>query len=250
MFLSIFPIFNYLERIAVLFCMEILQNYIWDQNQRPVNEDAMGFRIYEKGKKVCSIAVVCDGIAGLSRGEFASSYLTRELLNSMDFFVQKAVFRKNYIRKYFFHQIYCCDQKIKKYSRIHHITMGTTMSMLIIVGNNAYLFQLGDSSIYGGIRSLKKLSAVHSKNDCLRRAVGVGKYENPFFKTIKIRHNDCFLLCSDGFDRKNRDNLNHLFLRENTEAEIKKRLLDLCVYGKNRGETDNITAIFLKVLRY
>lgn len=225
--------------------MRILENYIWEQNERPVNEDAMGLKIFQKGKSFCSIAIVCDGIGGLLKGEEASSFLVRELLDAMDSFMSKGIFRKKYIKNYFFRVINLCDKKIKNYSKENQIFMGTTLSMVITIGRKAYLFHLGDSSIYGGSGELKKLTVVHSENHRLTKAIGVGKYHNPFFRTIKLGKNYHFLICSDGFDGRTKGIINHLLSKNNTETEIRKRLQDISEYAKTKGEKDNISAIFL-----
>ena len=46
--------------------MEFIYNYIWEKNSRTKNEDALSLLHVIKEKREYLLAVVCDGIGGLS----------------------------------------------------------------------------------------------------------------------------------------------------------------------------------------
>lgn len=142
--------------------------------------------------------------------------------------------------------------------------MGTTISAMMSVGNNAVTAQVGDSRIYqvrGG--SVEQLTEDHTliawqlkqgliteeeskrskHRNVITRAVGNRDYVQVDTGVIGMELGDQFLLCSDGL---------HGYLRLNEIPEITdsggreavRRFIDL---ANKRGGKDNITAVLVEV---
>ena len=60
--------------------MEFISGYLWKKGAGDVNEDSLTIQQIRCQRKICLMAVLCDGIGGLKNGEFASGYVTEELV--------------------------------------------------------------------------------------------------------------------------------------------------------------------------
>jgi len=147
--------------------------------------------------------------------------------------------------------------------------MGTTLVSCMIIGDKAYIANIGDSRLYlasdGEIRQIThdhsyvqylvdmgKLTleeAKHSRNrNLITRAVGTEKAVECDLFTHNVKSGECFVLCSDGLT-------NHVEPFEicDTVAEIKdsgdvqsacESLID---QANKRGGLDNITVVVLSI---
>ncbi|NJK88920.1 MAG: cyclic nucleotide-binding domain-containing protein [Myxococcales bacterium] len=144
--------------------------------------------------------------------------------------------------------------------------MGTTLSMLLIVGRKAFMAHVGDSRIYL-LRSgfLHQLSEDHSYlweqvkkgvlsieeakrspySNVITRAVGITETVQVDTLVLDVLPNDRFLACSDGLHGYLRDEQELVRHLEVPEVEgVADRLVDL---ANERGGKDNITAVVLQV---
>lgn len=220
-------------------CMEIVTSYLWEKNGRRENEDAIGLRQYSYKKESCGIAIVCDGIGGLSEGETASSFVVNDMLEAMERLVRKGKKKHKYIRNYFFRQIYMAHRKLIHYGKEQNIRLGTTLCMVVWMKKTAYLFYVGDSNAYVGKKELRRYTKQHSsvKNQ-LKRAVGVGEYKTPSFRQFRLKNRMKVLLCTDGYDRRAGNRVMYV----NSEKEV-RQLYELVLA---RGEMDNVSCIYLE----
>ncbi len=144
--------------------------------------------------------------------------------------------------------------------------MGTTVSALAIVGNWAYIAQVGDSRVYHyrpGV-GLEQITLDHSlveeqvrigvltpdeaRNHTLKnlitRAVGIRKNVDVDLFVQELQKDDILFLCSDGLTNMVDDTIIAEELGGNTPEEALQHLLDAALEA---GGIDNITAIVLKV---
>lgn len=207
------------------------------------------------------IAAVCDGMGGLAQGEYASGHVTKCLqewfYESLLRAIQK---RKPYwvIRRSLDRLVYHLQEQMMQYGRQEKISLGTTMTVLVIYGRTCLIWHLGDSRVYriGAVgRTGKKTAAVcmtrdHAKGQhVLTKCVGSFCYERPDFQIGSIRNGQALLLCSDGFrhcvtGQELADVLRPGEIQE--EAQIVRRLQEVGKVCMKRGECDNMSAIYIK----
>ena len=233
--------------------MEYFCNFIWEKGFREKNEDSLGIRQLSKNGRTYLLAVICDGIGGLSQGENASSYVVSSMLETF----QKIVKRNDRIssrkiKNLYCRQIYCCHRGVLKYGQKEGIELGTTLTMLFVTEKKGYFFHVGDSAFFKGHRKLKRCSVVHhSKEGALVQAVGKGKNHKPQFGMFRVCSNQVYLLASDGFYRrcaKEICNKQWILKVMCDEKKIGELLIDTKNKVQELGEKDNISAICIRTV--
>lgn len=174
------------------------------------------------------LAVVCDGMGGLAKGEVASAALIKAF--SMWFEVQfpELLYRRrtadginrmeleNEINKL----ILDVNQRIADHGKISHIAMGTTAAVLLMAEGKYYTMNVGDSRVYKidgqGMTQLtkdqtfvqKEIDAgrmtpdearVHPQRNVLLQCVGASEVIIPEFTQGEYKPGEVYMLCSDGF---------------------------------------------------
>ena len=144
--------------------------------------------------------------------------------------------------------------------------MGTTLSMMLLVGNKAFMAHVGDSRIYLHRASqVHQLSEDHSYlweqikkgtitveeakrspfSNVITRAVGITETVQVDTLVFDVLPGDTYLLCSDGlhgyFEGENE--LSEILAHEDGE-ELPRRLISL---ANARGGKDNITSVVLRL---
>lgn len=232
--------------------MEFFCNFIWEQGLREKNEDSLCIRQMAQNGTSYLLAVICDGIGGLSEGENASSFVAYSMLEGF-----KKLLKRNRklsageIRNFFFRYLYRCHKQLQDYGKARQIRLGTTISMLFFAGKDGYLFHIGDSSIFMGRKRLKRVTPVqHTSSGALLQAVGSGRNPKPIFKRFRIRKGIVFLIASDGFYRRCEDKIRGRdWIKQVTfdEKQIGELLNRIKREVQALGEKDNISAICIKV---
>jgi len=232
--------------------MEFFCNYIWEQGLREKNEDSLCIRQVRKDGTVYFFAVVCDGIGGLEAGENASSFVVNSMLEGFKKIVKSSSkLSGRSIRNGIRRQIYRAHKMLQQYGKEKGIRLGTTMSMILVVGRKGHIFHVGDSAVFAGKRSLKRLTPIQKdKSGALLQAVGTGRNPILFYKHIRLRKGLVFLLASDGFYKKSEHRICTVDWVKRIECG-EQRIRDALVAVKENvqalGERDNISAICIKV---
>ena len=144
--------------------------------------------------------------------------------------------------------------------------MGTTVSTLVILGDWAYIAQVGDSRVYllrehRGIQQVTNDHSLvaeqvregliseedadnHSLKNLITRAVGIKDFVQTDLFSLQVKQGDTFLICSDGLcnmvsDTDIRTELCLRDLRQGTHNLIERAL--------DGGGSDNITAVTVRV---
>lgn len=222
---------------------------------------------------------VADGMGGHAAGEIASAHALRlvqqELLKKRAAFEQfagsspdqKLQMQPQILREVELainvasSEIFNMAQRDKK----RH-GMGTTLSMILIVGNKAFMAHVGDSRVYlARATQIHQLSEDHSYlaeqvkkgnisleeakrspfSNVITRAVGITETVQVDTLVFDVLPGDTYLLCSDGM---------HGYLETEAELseilsggdgeELPKKLISL---ANARGGKDNITAVVLRM---
>jgi serine/threonine protein phosphatase PrpC len=221
------------------------------------------------------LLVVADGMGGHAAGEVASQLAVTTLRES---FARTQPLLRKYAEKEdeadrrqilaiieqsiqeACAKIYDMGQKDQK-----RRGMGTTTSLLLLVGRRGFIGHVGDSRVYlhraGQVHQLTedhsliqelikrgKLRKEDADKSPYRNAVtrAVGIYASVEVDTLDfdILPGDTFLLCSDGLSGYMKDDEVGLFLGEKAGERIPKALIDI---ANSRGGKDNITAIIARV---
>lgn len=239
--------------------------------RRSHNEDS--FFVDDENK----IYMVCDGMGGANAGEVASQMAVEIIGKNIREKIEE-------IRELSSQNSFDSKQKIKAIIgeavseaslRIFEIAskdeskkgMGTTLVMLIICQENAFVSSVGDSRIYlirenhayqitedhtlvqeqikRGLITPEEAKNV-SYGNVITRAVGV--MESVLVDTIHIEMmpGDLFLLCTDGLHgyTEERD-----ILRFTENSALEGMARQAIGYANQMGGKDNITAIFVRVSR-
>lgn len=246
--------------------MRYVTGVYWDRgNVAEHNQDSVVLQqvLTVRGRVV--MAAVCDGMGGLAQGAYASGYVTKRLQEWFyDALLRAVQRRKPYwvIRRSLERLVYHLQEQLQVYGRQEKISLGTTMTVLVIYGRTYLIWHLGDSRVYRISDGKTKrregqretcavcLTKDHAKGQhILTKCVGSFGYERPDFRMGSIRSGQAMLLCSDGFrhcvtEQELGDALRPGELQE--EAQIMRRLREVGKVCRKRREQDNMSAIYLK----
>jgi len=233
--------------------------------KRKRNEDTCAFCIPEDRElfeKRGMLFAVADGMGGASAGDFASHLAVSVILD--DYYrghasttpdgLQNAIEEAN--------RVVFAESEMSAERR----GMGTTVSLLLVRGDCAYIAQVGDSRVYVARENERLfqitadhslvaeqvrngfLSAEEARNHSLKnlitRAVGIKTSVKVDLFAFRLQQHDTLLLCSDGLSNLvNDDEIAGLMASENLKV-AGRRLVGRAL---NEGGSDNITAVLLRI---
>ena len=255
--------------------MRFLIGYETDEGLRKkVNQDALLINTATSTYGRIGLFIVCDGMGGLSNGELASATVIREMKKWFEGEIPKIEFNKvdkNKVYELVNEKILALNNKILNYGLGKDEKLGTTLSMLLIVNDKYYTFQVGDSRIYkidkyinqitvdqslvqreierGNITEEEALN--HPKRNVLLQCIGAKSKVEVEMKFGEVKEGQVFMLCSDGFYKKiNKEELGRVLSSDmlNSIDEINTSIKMLIDLAKERKEKDNITSIVVKIL--
>lgn len=239
---------------------------------KKINQDAFTLKVAKTPKYNLCFAVMCDGMGGLKLGELASAsvvnafsvWFEQELPVMLEkkFDIEKVKSRWNQIAV-------SQGKKIMEYGKNHGISLGTTLSAILLIGNQYITIHVGDSRIYkinNGIsqitkdhtfvanevehkRMTQKQAETDSRKNILLQCIGASQEINCEIKSGTFSENEEFLLCSDGFRHEiSSDEIYGVLAPDvmTSEKIMRKYLVELIKLNKERNEKDNITAILIK----
>lgn len=241
--------------------------------KRQSNQDSLLIKGMQAGTSEIVLAVLCDGMGGMEKGELASATVVRAFAH-------------------WFQEVYApgctnwsvpeiieqwstlfedCNRRLQDYGKSVSTQLGTTATAMLLHSSGQYIIgHVGDTRIYRisseGMHMLtedhtlmareiqrgnltEEQAKVDPRRNVLLQCVGVNDYLEPQFAEGVIEAGAAVLLCSDGFRHKVSESemLQALAPGQiHSDADIKKQLIDLVELNKQRGETDNITVICLK----
>lgn len=224
---------------------------------RAHNEDTCFIQVGD----ALSMGVVCDGMGGANAGEVASKVaietFSQVLLDGgypPEELMRLALERAN-------QEVYC-------YGWEHPDCrgMGTTLVASVIIGEIAYILNVGDSRAYSireqGIRQITRdhslvgellqsgqitpeQARTHPRKNIITRALGTERHVTGDLYLHRAVPGELILLCSDGLCNELTDGeLRELALHGGPVENGCKRLLDMALM---RGGHDNITAVLMEL---
>jgi len=223
-----------------------------------------------QGKMV--FAVLCDGMGGLAKGELASATVisafknwSRTRLSELsENEIADAVIRSDWTNL-----VSTCNEQIKLYGKRNGISLGTTITTLLITGSRYYIMNVGDTRCYeisDRVNVITKdqtvvarevelgiITSEQAKTDprrsVLLQCVGASDNVYPEFFFGSSLKDAVYMLCSDGFRHEITEDEIYLYLQpgvmlnaENMTANV-RLLIEL---DKQRQERDNITVVAIR----
>lgn len=221
------------------------------------------------------MAVVCDGMGGLKKGEVASKTAVEAF---GDWFDQNLVQFPticgsdfSIVRRQWTALLDSLHQDLRAYSSSAGVSLGTTAAAMLTYADRYLLVNIGDSRVYEMRNDLRQLtqdqslvareiamgriteeeSRHHPQRNILLQCIGAGDRLNPVFYEGKLQNGAVYLLCSDGLAHELSkselsERLQTVFL--NCKEEMTSVLRELTELCKQRGETDDITSILVRAM--
>lgn len=239
---------------------------------KQTNQDSFCARVFETGQGPMALMVLCDGMGGLSRGEVASSSLVaafkewsetrlRELcrtgINDAD------------IREDWTNIALQYNEKIKLYGASCGVSMGTTLTAMLLTSQRYYIVNVGDTRAYEITDQARVLThdqtvvardvelgliteeqaKTDARRSVLLQCVGASDAVYPDMFFGDTRQDAVYILCSDGFRHEitGEEIWQYLNAECMTSAEgMQANLRALIDMNMQRQERDNITAVAVR----
>ena len=239
---------------------------------KKVNQDSLLIKHATSDLGDIVLAIICDGMGGLSKGELASAEVIREFSRWFDQGLPTELdhLDMNLLGYKFASMLKGLNEKISAFASSRKVTMGTTFTGILFIDHTYVVCHIGDSRLYylnnNGIRQLTtdhsfvareirrgtmtEEEARHDRRrNMLLQCVGASQTIDPEIFCGEAE-NGIYMLCSDGFRHEISDMEIFDCLHPNrmkNEKEIlnaEKKLIEL---NKSRRETDNISVIAIRV---
>lgn len=219
------------------------------------------------------LAVVCDGMGGLKKGELASASAVTAFGNWFDTYLSRlpALCGSDFsmIRRQWLALIEELHHDLLRYTVETCAQLGTTVAAFFAYGDRYLIMNVGDSRVYERKNCLLQLthdqslvareiaagriteeeSRHHPQRNILLQCLGAGEQISPEFIEGRVQSGALYLLCSDGLvhelspaELADRFQAVYLSSKESMTSAL-HAAAEVC---KVRGETDNITAVLLK----
>lgn len=222
-----------------------------------------------KGKEVC-LGIVCDGMGGLSCGEFASKSIAEAFSDWFLYSYSKYenIWDENRMRKDITSIINSENEGLLHYGKEHGIYLGTTVTAFLLVENRFFVWHVGDTRLYKITPTkIEKLTNDHtliakelaegriteknakkdSRRNVLLQCIGASGNVKPDMFCGEVKVGDILLLCSDGFRHEVSEKEILRSLGKCDNHKINEKLKTLISMNLKRREQDNISVALIKV---
>lgn len=234
------------------------------------NQDSLCIKCADTSKGAVVMAIVCDGMGGLDKGELASAVVIRAFdrwfENMLPELIEDGDWEK--IRRSWETMLRDLNLGISEYGSEAEMTLGTTFCAMLIIESRYMLFNVGDSRAYRLSSEMEQLTEdqtyvqreinrgnltpeqamTHPKRSILLQCVGASRVVVPDVSFGKVNHGDNYMLCSDGF--RHVISTDEMMEKLNvsggcTKADIRRNIRELIETVKSRKEKDNISALLI-----
>ncbi len=238
---------------------------------KDTNQDSVLIKHAEADNNEVLMAIVCDGMGGLAKGELASATVIRafdkwfdeELPYELENPDMQVIGGKWELL------LKDLNIKIQEYSVKFGADMGTTFSGILFIGNQYLIVHVGDTRIYHIGNAVSQLTedqtfiareisrgtmtyeqAMQDKRrNMLLQCIGASKVVEPQIVS-SVTKKGTYLLCSDGFRHEiTEDEIYEKFkpVMQKNQKEMHSNAKFLIEKVKDRQEKDNISVILIKV---
>lgn len=225
---------------------------------KKVNQDCYVYQTLNAGEEHAAVLAVADGVGGMDAGDKASSLAIASLNTWWETAFRRVYNNPQEVRQGLEQCMQKANRNIWEYARQNNLKMGTTLSVLLLHKEQYHLVHVGDSRIYkmphglaAQCSQLTQDHAVFVKRSGaykwqLTQCLGHKEDFEFLYAQGSLKKGDRYLLCTDG-----------VYKTMPQEKEIAKTIkkaesLDAAVASlinsaKQKGETDDVTAILTKV---
>lgn len=232
--------------------------------KRRENQDTYAFEGF--GAPNAIVAVVCDGMGGVSGGQLASTLAVSTYMETLHTLAQPEMTVEQVCQM----QRACVARANsavfeRSCEAEQYRGMGTTLVSAIVSQEVAVVANVGDSRAYligaEGIRRVTKDHSVvaemiasgeitpeqartHPNRNLITRALGPDAEILCDIYIVPLSEGDCLLLCTDGMSGTALDEELSAVVRSTADGEAAlARLLEI---AKSRGAPDNVTAVLIR----
>lgn len=241
---------------------------------KDTNQDSFSVKIFSTCLGSIAFAVLCDGMGGLSKGEVASATVVSAfnkwavdrlpVLCEHDI-AKEAVFAEwNSLIKE-------CNEKIKIYGETNSVSLGTTVTAMLITEKKYFVVNVGDTRAYeiADFVSLitrdqtvvarevelgmitEEQAKCDPRRSVLLQCVGASDTVEPDMFFGDTRNDTVYMLCSDGFRHEVSNDELYSYLNPEIMCDagrMKESMNALIELNKQRRERDNISVITIRSL--
>ena len=237
---------------------------------KDINQDSILVKHATYGRKEVLMAIICDGMGGLSKGELASAtvihafekWFSEDLLFELKDIDMNVIGGKwSLLLKTLNNRIQECGQKLGE-------RLGTTFTGVLFIDNEYVIVHVGDTRMYHIGSALKQLTEdqtyvarevnrgtltpEQAKTDkhrnMLLQCIGASQIVEPQIICGRVKEG-VYMLCSDGFRHKITEDEIYKYLnfkRINSKQVMIRKCKYLISLIKQRKEKDNISVILIK----
>lgn len=238
---------------------------------KSTNQDSVLIKHGTKGQMEIMMAIICDGMGGLSKGEVASGTVVKAFSKWFDeelpMELEQLDMRK--IGNEWVQLLKTSNQKILDYGQRMRCSMGTTFSGILMIDNQYVIAHVGDTRIYHIASKLRQLTTdqtfiareisrgtmtpeqakTDKRRNMLLQCVGASQNVEPEVLVGNVE-SGAYMICSDGFrhevsEHEIYESLNPVNLMNQEAMHNNARYLIEQV--KDRRERDNISVVLIKV---
>lgn len=241
---------------------------------KKTNQDSLLIKIGNCSENDIALAILCDGMGGLDKGEIASAYVIGEfnkwISNRFPIIINETDCLKK-VKADWSNMLIEINDTLYFYGKNHKINMGTTLTGLLIINDKCLIVNVGDSRTYLLNNTIEQISEDQSliakeiklgklspqqaltdpRKNVLLQCIGVTSDIKPEFYEKEVTINDEYLLCSDGFIHMvSEKEIFEMLSPDNIsdENDINTILDKIIKINIERNETDNITAAVIKII--
>ena len=240
---------------------------------KQTNQDSLTVKTIRTCQGRMVLAVLCDGMGGLQKGEVASASVVRAfeqwMFEQLPQLCAAGPIEDAAIRAQWTELVTAQNDAIRTYGAQQGIRLGTTVVAVLLTQSRFYAVNVGDSRLYeltGGIRCITKdqtvvareveqgfltpeQARVDPRRNVLLQCVGASDTVVPDFFFGPTLENAVYLLCSDGF--RHEISAEEIFgllqpaaLLDSASMERSARALIDCYM--QRSERDNISVALVR----
>lgn len=254
---------------------------------KETNEDSSLLKYAMHENENFMLAVVADGMGGLSCGEVASSIAVKHFETWYNSFLKNILMSDEFEEKLlesWEDLLISINKEIIQYGEDNSIRygLGTTLTASLLYKGNIYSVNIGDSRIYKmnkeiGLKQItrddtwlqdklddmpqhilkdenlrkqyKKKLVKDPLANRLTQCLGYNNEVSPSYYKNQVNVDDYYVICSDGFRNKlEKKSFLEMMDDEKNGLNLKEVLHKKVDLVKRKKETDNITAILIKVI--
>ena len=253
--------------------MKYLGSAVTDMGiMKKMNQDSVCVKIADtEAYGQIAMGVLCDGMGGLEKGELASATVIRIFEEWFDYQLPGKIMGYTWegMAAEWERMIKAANHKMLDYGKKNRVTLGTTVSAILIIEGKYMIAHVGDSRAYKINDSVEQLTEDQtfvarevkrgnmleeqarrdSRRNVLTQCVGASGTVKPDILHGCVEADSVYMLCSDGFWHEL--TTEEMYERFRTERirnaeEMTQNSRCLIERVKQRNERDNISVALIK----